>query len=147
MKEKILLFIFLLSIAFFSCDCKGDNANKEKTTRSDKEVYAENVKQFRLQKDSVFKYDAQSPIPDSLRKDFEHLNYFKPDTKYFVIATFRKYKNPDTLKMLTTKSDDIRTMLRYGEFIFQIDGKELKCRVMLTFHLIRQCMFSFRLPI
>jgi len=127
MKGKILLFIFLISVTFFACASKGDNAGGEKTTnKSEKEIYIETVKQFRLQKDSVFKYDAQSPIPDSLRKNFEHLNYFELDTKYYVIATFRKYKNPDTLKMLTTKSDDIRTMLRYGEFIFKIDGKELR---------------------
>ena len=122
--KRLILMLFLASIAW-ACqnkDIEGSASGKKQ--KNEEKEYINNLKQFRAEKDSAFKYDSHSPIPEEERASFKGLNYFEPDVKYYVIAKFIKHTNPDTLKILTTKPDDIRTMLRYGEFHFVLDNKE-----------------------
>ncbi len=122
--RKSLLFVLALLFVFTFLPACGGNEQKN-NNNNEQDVYFKEMEQYRAEKDSAFKYDAHSPIPEEERNDFKGLKYFVPDTSYYVTAKFTKYKNPDTLKITTTKPDDIRTMQRYGEFRFSIDGKEL----------------------
>lgn len=128
MKNKLPIFSFSLVLSLlFICACSPKDKKDTTQVKSDAEIYIDKIQQFRHEKDSALKYDVEhSPILEEERNNFNGLNYFPVDTKYYIIASFRKYKNPDTLKIFTTKPDDIRTMLRYGEFSFKIDGKEYK---------------------
>jgi len=121
-RKSLLTVLFLLFIFSFLSACEENK--QEKNNDNGRDAYIKEVKQYRAEKDSTFKYDSRSPISEEERKNFEDLKYFEPDTKYYVVAQFIKHENPDTLKITTTKHDDIRTMQRYGEFRFRIDGKE-----------------------
>ena len=121
--RKNLLFVLVLLFVFTFLPACGGNEQKDKND-NEQDVYFKEMERYRAEKDSAFKFDNHSPIPKEERNDFNGLKYFEPDTKYYVTAKFTKYENPDTLKITTTKPDDIRTMLRYGEFRFTIEGKE-----------------------
>jgi uncharacterized protein len=89
--------------------------------------YAEELRQFRAQKDEFFASSAQSPIPAATRATtFGGLAYFAPDVRFRVRAALRPFANPDVVPLGSTKGD-IRPQLRYGELIFTLDGRA--CRL------------------
>lgn len=89
--------------------------------------YAEELRQFRAQKDEFFASSAQSPIPAAARAtSFSGLAYFAPDARFRVRAALRPFAAPDVVPLGSTKGD-IRPQLRYGELIFTLDGRA--CRL------------------
>jgi len=114
-KNSFIILLLIMIIA--AC------TEKRKPT-GEEEKYIAEVERYRQEKDRAFRNNEKSPIPENERSDFQGLKYFPTDTKYYIAAEFVKYDNPDTLKIFTTKPDDIRTMLRYGEFRFKLDGKD-----------------------
>lgn len=84
--------------------------------------YAEELRQFRAEKDEFFASSAQSPIPAAARAtSFGGLAYFAPDVRFRVQATLRPFANPEVVPLGSTKGD-IRPQLRYGELIFTLGG-------------------------
>lgn len=113
-----LLLIYL--IAFFLpaiASCQGD------VYVNDDEQIIKDILEYRKHKDSVFKYDPMSPVLEQERQSFKGLSYFAPSVDYVVNATFIKNDKPDTIKILTTKPDDIRYMLRIGKFEIELGDK------------------------
>jgi len=89
--------------------------------------YAEELRQFRAQKDEFFASSAQSPIPAAMRATtFGGLAYFAPDVRFRVRAALQPFANPDVVPLGSTKGD-IRPQLRYGELTFTLDGRT--CRL------------------
>lgn len=89
--------------------------------------YAEELRQFRAQKDEFFASSAQSPIPLAARAtSFGGLTYFAPDVRFRVRAALRPFASPEVVPLGSTKGD-IRPQLRYGELIFTLDGRA--CRL------------------
>jgi hypothetical protein len=81
----------------------------------------ESVRQMRLEKDQYFALAGNSPIPEELRRDFRGLRYFPYDTTYRVHAIFRKYPDPVSVTMITSKGTEAE-YIRYGFFEFELDG-------------------------
>ncbi len=117
MKKIIVNIILLTALTVIAC-------TEKPKVESQEDKYIAEINRYRAEKNSAFKISEKSPIPEDERNKFEGLKYYPPDSKYYVEAKFVKYDNPDTLKIFTTKPDDIRTMLRYGEFRFEIGGKK-----------------------
>jgi uncharacterized protein (DUF1684 family) len=88
--------------------------------------YEAQVVAYRAQKDSSFRFSESSPLPDELKKSFKALNYFKPDSNFVIKAKFTPNPKPDTIKVFTSKKEDVRTMLRIGTFEFKIKGRTMK---------------------
>ena len=89
--------------------------------------YAEELRQYRTQKDEFFASSPQSPIPAAMRATtFGGLAYFAPDVRFRVRAALRPFANPDVVPLGSTKGD-IRPQLRYGELTFTLDGRA--CRL------------------
>ncbi len=57
-------------------------------------------------------------------KEFKHLLYYKPDSKFRVTARIEKYKEIKK-RVVKTSRDLEKTLIEYGKVKFKIDGKEL----------------------
>jgi uncharacterized protein (DUF1684 family) len=94
------------------------------------EFDADELLKARAEQDNAFKNDDEnSPLLKETRANFKGLSYYPPNEEYALPAFFTPFENPTEVKIQTTKSNDIRTMIRYGELSFVIDEKEHKLTV------------------
>ncbi len=78
----------------------------------------------RNQKDDFFRNHPQSPIPNVDRARFTSLDYYEPDLDYRFTIELNEFEKPKPIKINDSKGN-IRDMLIWGEFHFQINEKEL----------------------
>jgi uncharacterized protein (DUF1684 family) len=87
------------------------------------EVWAQQLRDNREQKDEFFAEHPQSPIPPEERDAFEGLSYFDPDPDYRVEATVRVHDDSETIDLETSDDREI-TYQRAVTFEFELDGTE-----------------------
>ncbi len=125
MISRIIITLILI-IFIFGCGeetPEKDNEGKELSVLKPQEKYdPDAIHISRDLKNEHFR-SPSSPLPESKKSGFTGLNYFIPSPRYHLQADFIDFENPDTVEILTTKSDDIRQMIRAGKFEFTIDGK------------------------
>ncbi len=98
-KHFLPVIIFLITS---SCANEDDIGNKEHNNMSEIS-YSDEIKNHRKEKDAMFEGE-NSPLPDSVKINFNDLNYFAVDTAYKLLATFNKITNGKTFKMPSTGS-------------------------------------------
>lgn len=84
---------------------------------------AETLVQFRADKDQFLRESPDSPMPDSIRREFAGLKYFEPDSSYAIAARLDAFPEPIKLKMMTTTGEQ-RDMLRVGLLRFELNGTD-----------------------
>ena len=80
--------------------------------------YLAEIKQFRTQKDSVFKYSPDSPLRNEQRLSFDGLDYFPIDKKFRLIGQLHRYARLRRIKVPSTDGNTI-PMERFGRIYFQ----------------------------
>ena len=80
---------------------------------------------LRVDKDSFFRNDIDSPIPPSERSNFKGLNYFPSDDRYRVTSKLERFDTPKPI-MIATSTGNRQAYMRYGAFTFEIEGRSLK---------------------
>ncbi|MFP4368298.1 MAG: DUF1684 domain-containing protein [Candidatus Kapaibacterium sp.] len=90
------------------------------------------LKAARELKDRFFKKDKKSPLTDEDKKKFISLSYFPIDPDLQLKALLEEFKNKDTVDILTNDPDEVREMIRYGRFIFEIDNEPYSLTAYLT---------------
>jgi len=108
----------------FAMSCGGDDSDGAIA-----EFDADELLKARSEQNEAFKNDESSPLLKESRAAFKGLNYYPPDEEYALPALFTPFENPQKVKIQTTKSNDIRTMLKYGELAFVINETEHKLTV------------------
>ncbi len=95
--------------------------------------YTEQVKEDRAAKDEMFKEDeAESPLPDSLKKVFAGLNYYPVNKDYKIRATLEIAAIKETIAIATSKGTP-RNYLHYGKVAFKLHGTEHRLTVLKPF--------------
>ena len=89
------------------------------------EKWKEEVEMNRRLKDSFLAENGQSPIPPNERERFNGLNYYSVNPKFYFELEIYEHEKKETIKILDTK-ENIRNLIRWGEFKFEIEGKEYK---------------------
>ncbi len=110
---SFLRIIFLVSFLIFANACSGNSSS-----------YTNELLAQRQKNDNFYKYDKESPIPEAIRDKFEGLNYFEPDSKYKIVASYTLYPDQDTLDFQTSKKDIQKRYIRYAKLTFKLEGKE-----------------------
>jgi uncharacterized protein (DUF1684 family) len=90
-----------------------------------KTQFGQEVLSLRADKDSFFRNDMDSPIPQGERANFKGLNYFLPDEGYRVSSKLERFDSPKHI-IMATSTGTRQTYLRYGAFTFEIKGRSLK---------------------
>ncbi len=83
------------------------------------------VEKFRKEKDSFFKSDNESPIPEEERLSFGGLKYFQPSSEFRVKAKLTSFEKPEVITMVTSKGT-VRSYLKYGTFDFELQGRKMR---------------------
>ena len=87
--------------------------------------YEESVRSGRKEKDSFFKMEHDSPIPEDQKNQFVGLKYFPPDEKYRFEAKFQAHDKAAIVTMLTSKGTQQR-FYRYGYFDLELGKKKVR---------------------
>lgn len=96
---------------------------------SDPDVVA--LLQERAEKDRAYREDPASPILDEDRPRFGGLAYYPADTAFRFRVRLHRYPRPERL-LLATNTGEKRDVLRYGYFVFTIDGTTCRLQVYRT---------------
>lgn len=108
--KKILIILFSLTVSSLFAQETSDYLNKLNTHRTEM--------------DKEFGDTSTSILPNELVLNFKHLNYFKPNQKFNILADFKK----DIGKkfFMTTSAGNKKTFRQYGVLSFTIDSKLYK---------------------
>jgi len=89
-----------------------------KMTKQEVEI----ILRMREQKDNLFRYHLQSPIPQDAKEAFEGLKYHPVNPSYRFLCKLNRYPNPTTIGMMTSTGQE-RNYLKVGYVRFTIGGK------------------------
>ena len=106
MKKSFLLFLILL----ITLSCSEGKQSIEGDTEFQKEMNAE------------YKDATSSPLKEKDRKTFTGLDFFKFDSTFVVLASFKRTPYEETFKMKTT-TDRLPEYAKYGVVTFELNGQ------------------------
>lgn len=90
--------------------------------QSDDSLAYTEIKNHRIAQEKKFLDPQRSPLSKEQRAEFQHLNFFEPDLKFRVLATFIRNEKPVLFAMRTT-GPNLPQYRKYGEVHFQLEGK------------------------
>jgi len=103
-----------------------DEQRSEIVLSSDSDLTS--ILEFQKGLNKEFSDPETSPLPDRYRKDFNGLNFFKPDTNFRVNAIFSR--TPDaTPFLMPTNTDRTSKEVVYGIVSFQLKGNSYQLEV------------------
>ncbi|MFX1533536.1 MAG: DUF1684 domain-containing protein [Promethearchaeota archaeon] len=82
-----------------------------------------NLQLEREQKDKYFALHPQSPIPLKNREKFNKLEYYPPNPHYRFKLKLKKHPKMERIQMIYSGGQK-RQFLKWGEFLFEINGKQ-----------------------
>ena len=91
----------------------------------DRETWERALIRFRKEKDEFFRSGDDSPLPHGRREGFTGLGYFGPDPSFRFEARLRRYSDPASVMMVTSKGTR-QLYNRVGYFEVTLDGKPLR---------------------
>lgn len=108
--KKLILSLLILTASILTAQ-KNDS-------------YIDELNHHRIKKDKKFGDTATSILPNEMALKFKHLNYFKPNSKFNILANFKKAIGKEFT--MTTSSGNKKTFRQYGVLNFSIDNKPYK---------------------
>ena len=120
--KYLLLLLACVGFSVGVVSCSTDEHAEEDLV----EFNSSAIQAARKEKDAFFKSDPKAPLIPEQQKVFKGLRYFAPTEEFFVDAAFDQAEKPDTIIMLTSKSNDKRRYLRYGFFTFTLGDSTYK---------------------
>jgi uncharacterized protein (DUF1684 family) len=120
---------FVLCVLILSCrqEKRYHDVKEEVVAVADNDKLAA-ILEFQKELNAEFKDPEVSPLADRHRKNFEGLEFFKPDTNYVMQAKF--IRTPDALPFLMPTSTDRKSEeVVYAIVEFQLKGKTYELEV------------------
>lgn len=129
MKKGIGIIWMSIIVVFSSC---GDKKRYHDEVK-EKEValYPAQVKEiveFQQNLNKTFKDPNLSPLPDRFRKDFDGLDFFKPDTQFIVQGILKRTPNAIPF-MMPTNTERFSEETVYGIIEFRLQNKAYSLEV------------------
>ena len=121
---------FLCCLFVLSCGQKKKYHNQEVSYKGLPESIQEILRYQKNQNES-FKDPETSPLPDRFRKDFESLDFFKPDTNFIVKAKLERIPDAKPFLMPSTTGEKTIEVL-YGIAHFKLNGQQYQLEVYQT---------------
>ncbi len=128
--NKRIILLFILGTFFFS----------QETLWSENKIGQEillhqeqRVKQWQKEKDQFFKTHERSPLSPSEKKNFSGLKYYPFNPRYVFQGKIERFNfhinNPKYYAIFPTNKGTNKRYVRYGKFLFMIDGKEFTIEI------------------
>lgn len=127
-KRIILLFVFVILLF------PQGTLSSENTIGSEMILNQEQrVKQWQKEKDQFFKNHNRSPLSPSEKKNFNGLKYYPFNSRYVFHGKIERFilniNNPRYYATFPTNKGTNKRYIRYGKFLFAIDGKEFTIEI------------------
>lgn len=133
-----LLVLLGFLFTFMACkQAKKYHDVEEKNTVISTSDKQEGVIKFQKELNAEFRDPEVSPLPDRYRKNFEGLDFFKPDTNYIIEARFTRTPDAIPFLMPTTTERESEEVV-FGIVQFKLNGKEFKLEIYQNPELILQ---------
>ncbi|WP_298472803.1 DUF1684 domain-containing protein [uncultured Maribacter sp.] len=124
--KHLLLFIAVLGL---SCKQKKKYHDVEKQNEIvQQDTLVNSVLHWQGKLNKEYANPETSPLPDRYRKDFESLDFFKPDVNYIVIADLERTPEAIPFMMPTTTGRKSKEVV-YGVLTFVLQGKKHQLEV------------------
>jgi len=121
-------YILLFSVIFLAACGQGKKYHdEEKAVAVESDLMAD-ILEYQKEQNESFKDPKASPLPDKYRKDFEGLDFFKPDTSYIVKARFERTPDAEPFLMPTTTDRKSQEVV-YGIAHFTLNGEKHQLEV------------------
>ena len=131
------IVIFFLCFSLISCVQEKKYHQSEDTGDAKISKSLMDILKFQEELNSEYRNPETSPLPDRYRKNFESLDFFKPDTTYVITSRFERTPNAKPF-MLATTTDRKTEELLYGIAYFTLHGKNHQLEVYQSLGLIDQ---------
>lgn len=79
----------------------------------------------------------KSPLMKKDLQDFNGLDFYPANPKYFVVAKFRRTAEEKPFEMKTS-TDRLPVYVKYGELTFTLDGKDFKLNIYQNIELVKK---------
>jgi len=122
--RRNLVLLLLALISFISCN-------------PDSNIYSEEINKHRIQKDSLFEIQDESPLDSVSIVDFSGLKYFGIDENYRFEVDVILAEESKEFEMKTS-TDRLPVYRKYCDIEFMIDERELKLEVYQNVDLIKK---------
>lgn len=119
--SKTTVAAVLAAVSIILASCSG-NYKKISLSSREERIYLDQLETFRERKDLFFKSDASSPLTNSQRAAFRHLNYFPPNLDLIFKVRLLREKDPQRVGIQAT-GGETRPAVVFGKFRFEVDGK------------------------
>lgn len=123
------ILLVLVTLIILACkDGKKYHDTAQTTLQESNSEIIQEVLDFQQTLNEEFRDPNTSPLPDRYRKDFEGLNFFRPDSSFRVVAKF--VRTPDAVPFLmptTTKRKSKEVV--YGIASFSLMGADFELEV------------------
>jgi len=93
-----------------------------------KQTHADEIEAYQYELNVYYSDKKTSPLKKKDLKTFKHLDFFKTDESFRIVAAFERTPNEIPFEM-PTSTDRLPIYTQYGIATFIIDGKELSLRL------------------
>ncbi|MGB5227557.1 MAG: DUF1684 domain-containing protein [Eudoraea sp.] len=137
MKKSLLFGTLCLFISILGCaDKRKYHDNIKSDIGSDNSEMVREILLFQNKLNEEFQNPETSPLPDRYRKDFDGLDFFKPDTSFRVIASMERTADAIPFMMPTT-TDRLSEEVVYGVINFTLKGQKYSLEVYQNLELMQ----------
>jgi len=142
MKKSLLFGTLCLFISILGCADKRKYHDAIKSDiGSDNSEMVREVLLFQNKLNEEFQNPETSPLPDRYRKDFDGLDFFKPDTSFRVIASIERTVDAIPFMMPTT-TDRLSEEVVYGVINFTLKGQKYSLEVYQNLELMQTAEYK-----
>ncbi len=127
--------LFLLVLVLISCE--GGKKYHNKSVLKPASEAVRSIIAFQNKLNEEYKDPETSPLPDRYRKNFEGLDFFKPNEAYIVKARFERTADAKPFLLPNTGGDNT-TEVVYGIAHFELNGKQHRLEIYQSPELIKQ---------
>ena len=124
--ECITAFVAALSFAVLG-GCAGKQTPGPFSGADSARILAA-IALHRAEADSFFRHDPASPFLNDSSAHFDGIRWFPPEVGFTFTSALHRYPYPTTVTVFGTKGEE-RKQLRYGYFLFAVDGEEVRLNV------------------
>lgn len=130
MNKKRIILLFLFGVLFFPQGIRSSEIAKGSEALLNQE---QRVRQWQKEKDLFFKTHERSPLSPPEKKSFNGLKYYPFNPRYVFHGKIERFilnvNNPRYYATFPTNKGTNKRYIRYGKFLFMIDGKEFTIEI------------------
>ncbi len=127
MRLRLFVFCFFLLTLAFLTGCQKEE-KRPSISSADSMRIVSDILWHRKEADAFFQTNESSPFLQDSTVHFDSIKWFPPDVNFVFTSKLFRYIDPKPVTIFGTRGEE-RKQVRYGYFVLNIDGRELRLNV------------------